>query len=398
MPTLDPQERAALAERFDALAGEAPLTVLTAERFNQLAALESGDGPFVSLYVDLSPQARHQDAWAIDLKSQAKKLLAGLDDPVKRESVEREVERMRRWLVDHASRSGRGAALFSCPSLHVWWQIALPIPLPTRLRAGRRPYLRPLARVRDEHDRFVVVILDQARARLFLSHLGHLQEVADMIEDTPRHHKQGGWSQMSFQRHHDAHVMWHAGAVAHATELLIDRFRVPHLLVSGTREMLGEYRAQLSAKASKRWAGEFSLPVVSSEDDVARAIAPLVERREAEAEKEAIHRVNEAAPQGRGAWGLAGTLRGLEEQRVLELVVHDRFRVSGAECLACRLLLVEGTAACPACGGALAPVEDLVDAALERAVGQEAGLELVRSNEARRLLPPGEPIGALFRF
>ena len=44
------------------------------------------------------------------------------------------------------------------------------------------------------------------------------------------------------------------------------------------------------------------------------------------------------------------------------------------------------------------PVPDQVDAALLRAVGQEAELELVRAVEAQRLLPPGEPIGALLRF
>jgi peptide subunit release factor 1 (eRF1) len=43
-------------------------------------------------------------------------------------------------------------------------------------------------------------------------------------------------------------------------------------------------------------------------------------------------------------------------------------------------------------------VEDIVDAALERAVVQEAGLELVRSGEGRALLPAAEPIGALLRF
>jgi peptide subunit release factor 1 (eRF1) len=399
MPTsLTPQEREALAERFDSLAVDGPLSVLTRARFAELAALECRDGAVVSLYVDLSPQARHQDAWAIDVKTQAKKLLADLPAGADRDAVDHEVERMRRWLAEHASRAGRGAALFSCPSRGLWWQVSLPIPLPTRLRAGRRPYLRPLARVRDEHERFAVVILDKERARLFVIQLGHLEEAADLFAETPRHHDQGGWTQMIFQRRRDAHALWHAGAVAHATDLLMERVEARHLLVSGSAEVLAEYRSQLPPSVLKRWAGEFSLPVDASVGDVTRAVEPLIARTEAAAEREAIARINDAVPQGRGAWGLAGTLRGLEERRVMLLVVHDRYRAPGGECPGCGLLLVEGTARCPACGGEPAAVEDIVDAALERAVSQEAELELVRANDARRLLPPGEPIGALFRF
>ena len=54
--------------------------------------------------------------------------------------------------------------------------------------------------------------------------------------------------------------------------------------------------------------------------------------------------------------------------------------------------------ACPACRRPTTEVADVVDAALEQAVTQEAELELVRSNEARKRLPVGEPIGAILRF
>jgi peptide subunit release factor 1 (eRF1) len=53
---------------------------------------------------------------------------------------------------------------------------------------------------------------------------------------------------------------------------------------------------------------------------------------------------------------------------------------------------------CPSCGFELVLVPDLVDAMLERAVVQEAELELVRSEEVKTRLPAEEPIGALFRF
>ena len=391
------EEREALETQFEALSSNGYLNVLTRRRFTDLAALECNEGAVVSLYVDLSPQSRHNEAWSIDLKSQMRRLLADQHGSPHREVIEAETERMRRWLTDRVGSLGRGAAIFSCPSRGLWWSLSLPVAFPTRLRAGRRPYLRPLARVRDEYERYGVVVLDKQRARLFVSQLGHLTEVADMVEDVPKHHKQGGRSQMSLQRHHDAHVMWHAGAVAHATELLMERFEARHLLVSGTREILAEYRVHLAPSLVRRWVGEFSVPIDAGAAEVAKAIEPVQRDTEAHQETQAVSRIENSIP-GKGTWGLTNTLTALSERRVQLLVVHDQYRVGGKECMHCQMLMTETPEACPSCGNALSPVEDLVDAMLERAVVQEAELELVRSDGARRRLPVGEPIGALFRF
>jgi Bacterial archaeo-eukaryotic release factor family 10 len=390
------EEKEALEIQFDALSANGFLNVLTRRHFTDLAALECDEGAVVSLYVDLTPQSRHNDAWAIDLKNQTRRLLAESATP-HRDMIEQEAERMRRWLEDRVPRLGRGAAIFSCPARGLWWSLSLPVAFPTRLRAGRRPYLRPLARVRDEHNRFGVVVLDKHRARLFVAQFGQITEVADMVEDVPKHHKQGGRSQMSLQRHHDAHVMWHAGAVAHATELLMERFEARYLLVSGTRQVLGEYRVHLGPSYVRRWMGEFTLPIDASLAEVAKAIEPLEQRTEAKQEAATLARLENSIP-GKGTWGLENTLLALEERRIQLLLVHDQYRVPGRECMRCHMLLSDKPSVCPSCGGTLTAVPDLVDAMLERAVMQEAELELVRSDEVRKRLPVEEPIGALFRF
>jgi peptide chain release factor subunit 1 len=389
------EEKEALESQFDALSSNGFLNVLTHRRFIDLAALECDEG-VVSLYVDLTPQSRHNDAWSIDLKSQTRRLLAECA-PGQRDMIEREVERMHRWLEDQASRLGRGAAIFSCPARNLWWSLSLPVGFPTRLRAGRRPYLRPLARVRDEHHRFAVVVLDKQRARLFVAQFGQVTEVADIIEDVPKHHKQGGRSQMSLQRHHDAHVMWHAGAVAHATELLMDRLEARYVLVSGTQGILAEYRVHLAPAYVRRWRGDFTVPIDASLAEVAKAIEPLVHLAESKQESETLSRLENSIP-GKGTWGLENTLLALEERRIQLLVVHDQYRTPGQECVRCHMLFSMKPPVCPSCGFELIGVPDLVDAMLERAVMQEAELELVRSEDVRKRLPAEEPIGALFRF
>src|SRR5690606_6692615 len=59
--------------------------------------------------------------------------------------------------------------------------------LPEGVFLGARPYPRPLARTRDEHDRFVLALLSQERSRFFISQIGPVKEVFQANgERTPR--------------------------------------------------------------------------------------------------------------------------------------------------------------------------------------------------------------------
>ena len=51
------------------------------------------------------------------------------------------------------------------------------VPLPDGAHLGSRPYVRPLARTRDEHDRFVLALLSQEHSRFFISQIGQVEEV-----------------------------------------------------------------------------------------------------------------------------------------------------------------------------------------------------------------------------
>jgi hypothetical protein len=51
------------------------------------------------------------------------------------------------------------------------------LPLPDGAHLGPRPYVRPLARTRDEHDRFVLAVLSQELSRFFVSQIGQIEEV-----------------------------------------------------------------------------------------------------------------------------------------------------------------------------------------------------------------------------
>ena len=396
--TLGASEREALKQQVDQLVEQAPFNLLTRQHLLDLATVESDGAPIVSLYLNLSPQKRLKRAWAVALKSMARDALERQPTSISADAASAEIEKIERMLDERIPDLERGVAVFSCEPIDLWWLVPVPLEIRNHMEIGRRPFLRPLVRILDEHDQYVVVLLDKRRARLFVGQHGSIFEVLDLWEDTPPHQKGGGWSQMRFQRQHEAHVMWHASAVGHATSLLVKSFSAKHVLVSGTQEVLVEYKEHLPAIAADRLDGTFSVAIDASAKEIRETIRPLREEVEAREEESTISEIQEAVSSGRGVWGIEDTLRALVEQRVMKLVVDDKFHAAGGECLHCGMMSTRDTGDCRSCGNPLAVVDDIVDVALERALDQEAELELVRSTGALELLASAAPIGALLRF
>jgi peptide subunit release factor 1 (eRF1) len=396
--TLPPGERDALVQQFQAIEQQAPFRLLTPGEVRELGTMASDEAPIISLYLDLGPEARKDRKWATVYRNLARDAVNGVADARQARLVAEELGRIERTLGQRLPDLGRSLALFASESLRLWHEVMLPVSLPNRLRVGRGPYMRPLYRVMDEHDRFLIVLLDDQRARLFISQLGFIVEVADLVEEGPSQHKQGGWAQMRLQRQHDAHVLWHAGAVAHATSLAMEHFGVRWLLVSGTPDVLVDYRQQLPHAVTARLGGEFKVMVTASSSEVAQAASALQRDVEAREEVATISQVTEARSSGRGVWGLEATLGALGDQRVMTLVAQHDYRAPGGMCADSEVLTANTIGLCPHCGESVTVVDDVVDMALERAFRQTAHLEMVRSAAGLEQLARLAPIGALLRY
>ncbi len=396
--TLTPTERDALVNQFEVLAQEPSFRLLTRRRLSRLADASSDDAPIVSLFLDLGPQARQNRKWAIVLKNLARDALARVPDRSHARIAEQEINRLEDAIAGGLPDLGRGMAVFASEPIGLREEVIFPLPLPNRLEVNRRPYLRPLFRQLDEQDRFMVVVLDAERARLFISQLGMIHEVADLIGEAATQTRKGMFAELRFERQRDSHVLWHAGAVAHATALGMEHFSAKWLLVAGSSEVLADYRKHLPAAVSQRLAAEFSMPIVSSPSEVARAVAPLQKEVEAREEQATLDRLEAEPAGGKAAWGLSETLRSVSTGRVQTLVVLDDYHAPGGECPDCGLVVADTAGGCSGCGQDLVVVDDVVDLALERAFQQSASLELLRSSDARTRMSAREPIAALLRY
>jgi hypothetical protein len=172
-----PEIRDRILERLRASMEDTTYAILTPAHLRALAAIDSPGAPVLSLYLQLSPDRRARGAWQTAFSSLSTATLKRIGDRRDRRAMKDEFDRIEQTLQAELPALGRGVVFFTCRPIGLWRQIAVSVPLPDGAHLSARPYVRPLVRTRDEHDRFVLDLLSQERSRFFISQIGQVEEV-----------------------------------------------------------------------------------------------------------------------------------------------------------------------------------------------------------------------------
>lgn len=369
-------------------------------------------GPVLSVYLLTDPTTqpgRNLHAQLSDLMRALKDQLAAVPEAL--EEVERLLPAVQA-AIEALGAPPRGAAIFAARGGDFVRTVRVPVRMKPAAYWGRTPYLRPLLAALDEFERTLVVLLDKERARFFRVFLQQIEEIAEIEDVHPARHRrtggapshigvdwrQGGWARGAIPRHEEMHVLWHAKRAADALARLADRERVDRVLVGGTPEVTAEFLRLLPRPLQGRVAGEIHAPMYAPPSEVLAAVQAREEEAERAAEERLLDDLIEQAGGGRGLFGLADVTAAVNGQRVYLLVVAEGMQAQGSRCERCGLLTTEPELAeCPACGGPMVRVADLVEALSERVLDMNGRVEEVRGHAAERLRARGG-IAALARY
>jgi hypothetical protein len=156
-----PEVRDKILDKLRAPGEDRAYHLLMPAELRALARTESPGAPVLSLYLQLTPERRHGGGWHSFFTSLVTETLKSIADKRERRALGDELERIEEALNEQLPELGRGVVFFVCRPLGLWSQIAVSLPLPDHLHLSRRPYVRPLVRTRDTHDRFVLALLSQ---------------------------------------------------------------------------------------------------------------------------------------------------------------------------------------------------------------------------------------------
>jgi len=343
--------------------------------------------------VDGREHIRPED-YRTQLDSMIKDALA--KDPPK--SVVEDLQHVQEFVERFERGSTRGLAVFVCGAA-LWEVVELPVPVADRLIVNLTPHVRDLEAILDEHDcKIGVLLTDRQRARLLLVEFGRVVESEECFDPLPRHDDdKGDWRKDHVKTHADAIANGH---LRHAASQMFDLFQrrpFEHLVLGVAEELKPEVERCLHDYLRQRLVGRTNLPMTASEEEIVSVARELARSREREVESGYVDRLRAAvgaAGSNGGVAGLEPTLQAVFEKRVDTLLVSEGYAAEGWRCTSCSYIATVGRR-CRMCGSEMHLVEDVVEEAVEDALGQSCRVEFCADNADLDVMGR---IGALLRF
>ncbi len=361
---------------------------LTQDAVRELAAFNAGDAPVVSLYLDVDGRRYPRTH---DYEVQLAHLVREANGSAHGATTAEDLHRIESYVKAGVDRSRtRGLAIFSSAGAGLWRVIPLPVPVRNQITVNQSPQLRQLEALLDEHHRFAVLLADRQRTRLFVFELGELVDKSEQLEQLPRHEDEGGVERDHVRDHVAAHAHQHLRHAAQLAFAVHQQQPVDHLILCAPDEVRAELERELHSYLRDRIAARLTLPTSARDEDIRQAALGVELQLRTERHAALVARLR--SPQG--VAGLADVLAALAGKRVETLLVSEDYVAEGWACPSCGACATVGRT-CRQCGAQMDSTDDVVEAAIDRAVLQNCRVVVVSGNADLDVMGR---IGALLRF
>ncbi len=370
------------------------------DALRDLAGFRAAKGVAVSFYLDLEPSITPT---ASDVATRVNSLLGEAGRQLdrgdlnhdQRKSLKADIERIRRYVDQELVRDGaHGLAVFADDCDNFWRPLTLTESVADTVKVNAELFLTPLVPLVGRGEGALVVVVGRERGELFRLRGGRLEPLAELTEEQPRRHDQGGWSQANYQRHIDQLAQEHLQRVAAELERRV-RGRSERVVVVTTEEARSAFADLLPKGLQRAIVGWTTAEAHAGPADLLAAAAPVLEASRAREEEQALeHWRLEAGRNGRAASGWETTLEAASDGRVDLLLYRNGIRHVAFRCPSCgRLAVEDGT--CPLDGTRLEETDEGLDLAVHQTLSNGGTVWAVTQ---RGDLDPVEGIGALLRY
>lgn len=295
------------------------------DQLDKLVAYEPQEAPIVSLYLNLAPDQHGRDNYeAFVRKAFSEHLKAFKESSAERASLERDLERITKYLSEDVNRAANGLALFASSGAGEFFEaMQLDVPIPEHwMFVGAVPHLYPLARVIDQYPTYAAVVLDTNLARIIVFGLGAAQRKEEVTSDKTRRSSVGGWSQARYQRRADNMHLQHIKEVVETLERVVREDNIKHIIVAGDAVALPLLKEQMPKHLHELLIEELSLATGAPDAEIVSATMEVLRKKDAETDAEVVSEMIGAwQAGGLAVMGPEAALRALQMGQVEELVI-----------------------------------------------------------------------------
>ncbi len=366
------------------------------EELQELVEFQSEEPPILSLYLDVDPRKHTTDEYKLVLK--------GLMKEIAGQAQRRDIAAVERYFDHEYDWQGKGVAIFSCLKRDFWRAYPLAVPVENHVHVSDRPYIKPLTDVLDAYGRYGVVLVDQEGARLFLFHLGELQETSGTLGEEVKRMKHGrgsaagrmGGRAAGIGRKEEETALRNLREAAELTAKFCEGGRCNRIILGGTEQTVAQFQEMLPKDLQEQVVASFPAVMTASETEVLDRSLEIIAEVERQREDELVESaITAAAKGGAGVIGLADTLGAVHEGRVHILLVDEGYKATAHRCQQCGYLSAQAKKECPFCSGKVKEIDDAVDLIVREVIDQGGQVEVIRDNPD---LKRAGHIAALLRY
>ena len=300
-----------------------PTESLTAQ-LARLAAFEPAPYPVISLYLNTQPgqHGRDQHQAFIRKEFKARSQTYPVNSP-ERESLDRDLEKITRYLATELRPSSNSVAFFACSAGELFETIQMAAPIDRHwLHIGDRPHLYPLARLESQHPRYAALITDTNTARILVFAAGQVVSDREISSVKTRSTSQGGWSQARYQRHIVNFHQQHAKEAVEMLERIVRDEGIEHIVLSCDEVSLPLLRAQMPKHLEAKIVDNVRLEAHAPADAIVRRTQEAMQRVNTRTDREKVDAaVGAYRGGGLGVVGPEDTLAALLKGQVDELLI-----------------------------------------------------------------------------
>lgn len=285
--------------------------------------------PVVSLYLNTQPGQTGRDQFQSfvrkELAARSRTYEAGSPE---RESLDKDLERIARFLEEELDPAANGVAIFACSAGELFEAIQMTAPIEHHwLSIGDRPHLYPLARIESLHPRYAAVLADTNAARILVFATGAMVSEREIKGVKTKRTSQGGWSQARYQRHIENFHVHHAKDVIDALERIVQQEGISQIIIAGDEVVLPLLREQMPKHLADKVVDHLRMNLRSPEEQLIESALEALRRARNQNEREKVETaVGAFRAGGLGVVGPQDTLEALIKGQVDELLITASLR------------------------------------------------------------------------
>ena len=228
------------------------------EKINKLKNYQDSSFPIMSVYLSSKDKkVPHQSFYLTLFHSLIHQNLS----EEKQNFWQKDIDKIEEYLHEFSSRMETRSVVFLSAGENLWEVLEFEFFLPPQIRLLNSPHLKPIEEALATYQKYLVLLVDREKARIFTVHLGKIEEHKDIFNgEVPQRVKAKTINlgrTDKIMRDIEGHVHRHLQLIVKATKEFIIGKDIHFIIIGGHHELLPKLKRHLRYPLNKMVRGEF---------------------------------------------------------------------------------------------------------------------------------------------